>query len=111
MRCRVRLAPSGSPKVIQTSLLSLLPAEHTLTTESVPDTLALRPGLVKIAITKIQGDEEAKFHIPVQWTPVEAGALMYEIRGLTWQLDEQGIPTDYELIIKICEEFCKGRKL
>lgn len=99
-------------KLKQTSLLSLLPVEHTIGTESLPDTYALRPSLVKIVITKIQQESETtKFYIPVQWTPAEAGHLIPKIRGISWQLNEEGVPLNYKGIIHICEEFCRQSQI
>ncbi len=94
-------------KATQASLFSLLPVNHNITTSVVPDHLLLRPGLVKIIITKIQGDEVKKFELPVQWTTHEAAALIYEIRGTMWQLGEDGAPIHLEEITAICEDFCK----
>ena len=71
----------------------------------------LSPGLVKIVITKSQGEEQTRFYLPVQWTPAEAAVLIYEIRGTVWQLGEVGVPFHLEQIIEICEEFCKQRLL
>lgn len=90
----------------QPSLFSFLPAEHTISAEPLSDREALRPGLVKILITKTQGDTITRFSVPVQWTPAEAAHLIHEIRGISWQLDEEGFPIDYEAIIEICEQFC-----
>lgn len=89
------------------SLLALLPAEHKIAVEPVPPEVALRPGLVKIIITKIQGDQCTKWYVPVQWTPAEAAALLYEIRGVSWQLRDDGWPLAFEEIHEICNQFCK----
>lgn len=91
-------------------LLSLLPAEHDIAIQPVPPELALRPGLVKIVITKIQGGECTTWHVPVQWTPQEAAALLYEIRGVSWQLGDDGWPIAFEEIHEICEQFCKEQR-
>lgn len=91
-------------------LLSLLPAEHQIAIEPVASELALRPGLVKIIITKIQGDKSTTWYVPVQWTPQEAATLLYEIRGVSWQLGDDGWPLAYEQIHEICNQFCKEEK-
>lgn len=71
--------------------------KHALSTEPILDNaITLRPGLVKIVVSKIDAvtGEVIKFPLPVQWTPEEAGELMHMIRGLQWQLsDEDGLPS------------------
>lgn len=88
-------------------LLSLLPAEHNIAIEPVPLEVALRPGLVKIIITKTQSDKRITWRVPVQWTPQEAAMLLYEIRGVSWQLGNDGWPLAFEEIHEICNQFCK----
>lgn len=60
-------------------------SQHSLSTEPIPSNLELRPGLVKIVVTKTCAEtgEITKFALPVQWTPEEAGELIQMIRGLT----------------------------
>ena len=83
--------------------------EHNLSTEPIlDDAIALRPGLVKIVVsrTNTETGEITKFALPVQWEPKEAGELMQLIRGLQWQLsDEDGLPGDYEGIRDLCHEY------
>lgn len=83
--------------------------EHNLSTEPIlNDAIALRPGLVKIVLSKICSEtgEITKFALPVQWEPQEAADLIHQIRGLTWQLsDEDGLPGDYEGIRDLCHEY------
>ncbi len=90
-------------------LLSLLPVEHKMGVEALSDRHSLRPGLVKIVITKTQGNEVTKFYLPVQWTPHEAAYLLHEIRGVTWQLGDDGIPVNYLAVTEICKKFCDNR--
>lgn len=91
-------------------LLSLLPAAHSIGTEPVRESVALRPGLVKIVIMRVDnGKEVTEFALPAQWEPHEAAALIHEIRGEVWQLDQEGIPTHYSEIIEICHQFCKRK--
>ena len=83
--------------------------EHNSSTEPIlNDAIALRPGLVKIVLSKICSEtgEITKFALPVQWEPQEAADLIHQIRGLTWQLsDEDGLPGDYEGIRDLCHEY------
>lgn len=80
---------------------------HQIATEPIPDKLLLRPGLVKICIARIDDDtgEVVKFLLPVQWTPQEAADLIHEIRGLVWQIAEDGLPGDYEGIKEVCNAY------
>lgn len=84
-------------------------SQHSLSIEPIlDDAIALRPGLVKIVVSKIciETGEVTKFLLPVQWTQKEAGELIQLIRGLSWQLsDEDGLPLDYEGIRDICHEY------
>lgn len=86
--------------------------DHQITTEPVPDKLTLRPGLVKITLVKtnIETGETVKFALPVQWTVLEAGELIHEIRGLVWQLsDEDNLPGDYEGIKELCNAYLHAK--
>ncbi len=89
------------------SLLDLLPAQHELSIEPVPEAIALRPGLVKIIVSRLVSTGElTQFALPVQWEPTEAAELLHEIRGLVWQLsDEDGLPGDYEGIRDLCHKY------
>lgn len=89
-------------------LLSLLPAQHAIFTEPVPEGLALRPGLVTIVITRTRGDEVLKRSLPIQWSPQEAGVLIHEIRGVSWQLDDDGWSIDYLEIHEIYKQFLRS---
>lgn len=83
--------------------------QHNLSTEPIlDDAIALRPGLVKIVVSKIclETGEVVKFPLPAQWTPEEAGELIYLIRGLSWQLsDDDNLPLDYEGIRDLCHAY------
>lgn len=83
--------------------------KHALSTEPILDhAIALRPGLVKIVVSKTcpETGEITKFALPVQWEPEEAGELMHMIRGLQWQLsDDDGLPLDYEGIRDVCHQY------
>lgn len=86
--------------------------DHQIFTEPIPDKLVLRSGLVKIVITRTDADtgEVTKFALPVQWSPQEAGELIHQIRGLTWQLsDEDGLPGDYEGIKEVCNAYVHAK--
>lgn len=94
----------------QLPLVSLLPAHHSIGTEPIHDYVALRSDLVKIVITRIDNVQKiTRFALPVQWEPHEAAALVHEIRGEVWQLDQDGLPTHYPELIKICHQFCKRK--
>lgn len=83
--------------------------QHEISTEPILDhAIALRPGLVKIVVSKTCAEtgEITKFSLPVQWEPQEAADLIHQIRGLTWQLsDEDGLPGDYEGIRDVCHQY------
>ena len=83
--------------------------QHNLSTEPILDhAIALRPGLVKIVVSRTctQTGEITKFALPVQWEESEASELIHQIRGLTWHLsDEDGLPLDYEGIRDVCHEY------
>ena len=83
--------------------------QHEITTEPIlDDAIALRPGLVKIFVSRTTAltGEITKFALPVQWESEEAGELIQLIRGLSWQLsDEDGLPADYEGIRDLCHEY------
>ena len=83
--------------------------QHEIITEPILDhAIALRPGLVKIVMSKIDAvtGEITKFALPVQWEESEASELIHQIRGLTWQLsDEDGLPLDYEGIRDLCHQY------
>jgi|GEM_PF-3115872 hypothetical protein len=80
---------------------------HEITTEPVLPHLALRCGLVKIVLVRTNDEtgEVCKFALPVQWTQREAGELIHQIRGLTWQISGDGLPGDYEGIKEICNAY------
>lgn len=97
---------------MQASLLDALPATHDIATEPVPSRIAIAPELerVHIVMTKTTPlGEVTRFALPVQWDKYEAAALIYEIRGVSWQLDEEGKPIAYEDIREICEEYLKTK--
>lgn len=83
--------------------------QHEITTEPILDhAIALRPGLVKIVVSKTDAvtGEITKFPLPVQWEESEASELIHQIRGLTWQLsDDDGLPLDYEGIRDVCHQY------
>ena len=91
------------------NLLAQLPAHHELLIEPITDeALLLRPGLVKIVVSKTDAltGEVTKFALPVQWEPQEAAELIQLIRGLSWQLsDKDDLPLDYEGIRDVCHEY------
>lgn len=91
----------------QASLLDQLPAKHEIFTEPLCDRDALRPGLVKIWITRTNPTtgEVIRFALPVQWEAREAADLLQEIRGLHWQLADDGLPGDYEGIRDVCHNY------
>lgn len=49
-------------KEIKTSLLDLLPVIHDIGIEHVPEKLSLRPGLVKIVVTKTKATSKLNFN-------------------------------------------------
>lgn len=82
--------------------------QHEIFTEPILDhAIALRPGLVKIVVsrTAVLTGKITRFALPVQWESQEAGELMQLIRGLTWQLSDDGLPGDYEDIRDLCHEY------
>lgn len=81
--------------------------DHQIFTEPISEKLALRPGLVKICITRTNTNtgEVINFALPVQWTPSEAGDLIHQIRGLTWQIADDGLPGDYEGVKEVCHNY------
>lgn len=88
------------------SLLDLLPTTHDITLEPIPDAIALRPLLLKITITRTDStDEVTRFALPVQWEEQEAAEIIQLIRGVSWQLGDEGIPIAYETIIEICDQY------
>jgi hypothetical protein len=91
----------------QPSLIDSLPAQYDLTTETIPYQVELRSGLVKMVVSKTNGTtgEITRFYLPGQWEPGEAAQLLHEIRGLSWQLGEEGVPVDFEEICDLCEEY------
>ena len=93
--------------VTQLSVFSQLPATHEIAVTPIPEHLSLRVGLAWIVISKVQGDETTIFQLPVQWSRSEAAALIHEIRGVVWQLGDDGKPCHLDEIVGICEEFCK----
>jgi hypothetical protein len=90
---------------VQASLLDALD-QHDITLEPPPNDVILRPGLVKITITRTDSSGEVmRFGLPVQWEEGEAGELIQVIRGLTWQLNDKGVPIDFDTIIEICDQY------
>lgn len=89
-----------------------MPHDHHIFTEPVEEILTLRPGLVKIVVsrTDIVTGEVAKFAPPIQWEPREAAALMHEIRGCSWQLADDGTPLDLETIQEVCKKYLKPKE-
>ena len=76
----------------QPSLLDPIPDQHDIVTEPIPFRIAIAPELerVHIVVTKTSSlGEVTRFALPVQWDKYEAAALIYEIRGVSWQLDEE----------------------
>ena len=53
------------------SLFDTLPAQHDITLEPPPDDVILRPGLLKIIVTRTNPatGEVLRFALPVQWEP------------------------------------------
>lgn len=84
---------------------------HQIAIEPVPEKYALRPGLVKICIARTDADtgEVTNFALPVQWEPREAGELIHQIRGLTWQISDDGLPGDYEGIKEVCNAYVHAK--
>lgn len=91
----------------QLSLLEALPEIHDIGVEPVPFHLSLGSDRVWIVITRSVGEEKTRFQLPVQWTPAEAAALLYEIRSVPWQMGQDSLPVRLKEIISICEQFCK----
>lgn len=89
-------------------LFGLLPATHSIAAENIPARQAIADGRQHIVITKTVNNETTRFALPVQWTPREAAYLLNQIRGVTWQLNSEGVPTDYAIIRDICEAFCQS---
>jgi len=81
--------------------------QHQLTIEPVPEIYALDTGRVYITMIKTEVGEYQKWHIPCQWRPEEAAHLINQVRGLSWQLDEEGRPLHYWEISELCAQFCK----
>ena len=87
-------------------LLDILPDQHDIATELVPMRIAIAPELerVHIVVSKTSPlGEVMRFVLPVQWSVREAADLLFEIRGVSWQLGEDGKPIAYETIVEICE--------
>ena len=96
----------------QHSLLADLPDQHNIATEPIPFRYDLAPELerVHIVVTKTSPlGEVTRFALPVQWDKYEAAALIYEIRGVSWQLGEDGKLIAYEVIRQICENYVNAK--
>lgn len=96
----------------QHSLLDDLPDQHNIATEPIPFRYDLAPELerVHIVVTKTSPlGEVTRFALPVQWTAREAADLIFEIRGVSWQLGEDGKPIAYEVIRQICENYVNAK--
>lgn len=93
--------------IVVSSLFDTLPAQHEISLEPIPDAIALRPLLVKIVVfrTNPATGEVTRFALPVQWEEREAAELIHQLRGVSWQLGEDGIPIDFESIIEICDQY------
>lgn len=77
-----------------------------ITLEHPPQSVILREGVLKITITRTDSTgETCKFSLPVQWEEQEAAEILQLIRGVSWQLGEDGIPIDFESIIEICDQY------
>jgi hypothetical protein len=109
-------------KPIQLSLLEAPPAVHgigvkpavsaihDIGVESVLFHLCLGSDRVWIVITRSIEQEKIRFQLPVQWTRSEAATLLHQIRGISWQLGEDGYPIHLKQIIGICEHFCQSTR-
>ena len=96
----------------QASLLDTLPATHNITTEPIPMRIAIASELerVYIVVTKTSPlGEVMRFELPVQWSAREAADLLFEIRGVSWQLGEDGKPIAYDTILEICEFYVNSK--
>lgn len=96
----------------QASLLDTIPNQHDIATEPIPFRVDIAPELerVHIVMTKTSPlGEVTRFALPVQWDKYEASALIYEIRGVSWQLGEDGKPIAYEVIRQICENYVNSK--
>lgn len=96
----------------QASLLDTIPNQHDIATEPIPFRYDLAPELerVHIVISKTSPlGEVTRFALPVQWTAREAADLIFEIRGVSWQLGEDGKPIAYEDIREICEFYVNSK--
>ncbi len=82
-----------------------VPEDYTLEIQPVPHRKAIEDGRFWIVV---RGTDKS-FQIPVQWTAEEAAFLIHEIRGVSWQLNEEGVPRAYWQILKICEDFVNDR--
>jgi hypothetical protein len=85
--------------------------EHKLTVEPVPERYALGEGRVYITMSKSECGELQEWRVPCQWLPEEAGLLLNQIRGLSWQLSEEGRPFHYYEIMELCARFCKQQNI
>lgn len=97
---------------MQASLLDALPATHDIITEPVPSRIAIASELerVHIVVTKTTPlGEVTRFALPVQWNKYEAADLLLEVKGVSWQLDEEGKPIAYEDIREICDFYVKTK--
>lgn len=81
--------------------------EQDIVLEPPPQSVMLRPGLVKIIITRTNPatGEVVRFGLPVQWEEREAAELLLQIRGVSWQLGEDNKPIAFEEIIEICDQY------
>ena len=101
-----RRTSRGSSSAIQGRLLLDEPEQVEIKVNEIPHPLALRPGLVKITIERVEPTGYITvWPLPIQWTPEEAQILVEQVRNLSWEIfdDDEGCPVERRRIWQLCE--------